>query len=238
VTPDGLLIVVPARGGSKGLPGKNLISIGGRPLLSWTRHAISAAGLRDATALVSTDDDTIATVARQVGFDVPFMRSIALATDEASPVEVALDALDWVERERGLHPSELLWLQPTSPFRPPAAITRALQTYQDHDVNAVVGVTEIHRSLATLFYADDEMVLRSLGDAENRETRRQAVRTIYTPNGALYLVSTESFRAFRTFLPSRTAGMPMSQIESMDLDDPIDRSMMEAVASAGLAWMQ
>jgi CMP-N-acetylneuraminic acid synthetase len=233
--PD-LLIVVPARGGSKGLPRKNARVLGDLPLLGWTAQAVAQSGLRGFTCILSTDDDEIAALGRDVGLDVPFLRPADIAGDSASAQVVALHALDWLQRTRNIAPDYVMWLQPTSPFRPPHAIARAYELMRATGVDAVVGVKEIHRSPDTLFHLSDGGLLTSLGNGATAATRRQEVKTLYTPNGAMYLVRARVLRELNTFFPQRSHGLPMNAIESLDIDDAVDWMLAEAVARGGAGW--
>ncbi len=231
---EDLLIVVPARGGSKGLPGKNLVMIEGRSLLRWTADAVRAARMKGATFILSTDDEAIAKSGRTAGIEVPFLRPEHLATDTAGSVEVMRHALEWARQERGVDPSILMLLQPTSPFRPPSILEKAVRTIREDPVDAVIGVKRIDRTLATLFHEDDAGFLVPAGDPARRETRRQDVRGLLTPNGSLYAVRTTAFLDEGSFFVRRTRAIEMGFIESLDLDDPRDLDVMRAVAAAGL----
>jgi CMP-N-acetylneuraminic acid synthetase len=231
-----LLIVVPARGGSKGLPRKNARVLGDLPLLGWTAQAIAQSGLQHATCILSTDDEEIAAIGRDVGLEAPFLRPADIAGDTASAQSVALHALDWLQRTRNITPDYVMWLQPTSPFRPPQSITRAYEMIRAGSRDAVVGVKAIHRSPDTLFHLGADDVLTSLGDGTRAATRRQDVTTLYTPNGAMYVVHTRVLREQTTFFPKHGAGLVMDQIESLDIDDATDWAIADAVARAGSSW--
>lgn len=234
MTPNDLLIVVPARGGSKGLPRKNLRRLGDIPLIGWTAEVISKAGLLQACAVLSTDDQEIAQIGRDVGLEVPFIRSQELASDTASLVDVTMHALHWAENLGQRQPKAIMLLQPTSPFRSPIALRESLNHLSE--VDAVVGVYSIQRSFRTLFFADGNMNLTPLKSSMEAETTRQSVRPLYTPNGALYLIKTETLRKEKTFFPAKTRGVLMNQIESLDLDDEVDWQLLEATSKAGLTW--
>lgn len=235
--PD-LLIVVPARGGSKGLPRKNARTLGDLPLLGWTAHAIRASGLQPAACVLSTDDEEIATIGRSVGLDVPFLRPANIANDTASAQSVALHALDWLQQERKRIVDYVMWLQPTSPFRTPASITQAYHMVTSTGVDAVVGVKALHRSPGTLFYMHADGELAALANDAQTPTRRQDTLTLYTPNGAMYVVRSTVLRQANTFFPPRSRGVVMHQISSLDIDDPTDWAIADAVARARLTWRE
>lgn len=228
-----LLALVPARGGSQGLPRKNARTLGSRPLLGWTADAIRASGVT-ATAVLSTDDEELAEIGRSVGLEVPFMRPAELANATASALAVVEHALEWFAA-RGQEFDLVAYLQPTSPFRPATALSDAIERLRDSSVPGVIGVMKIDRSPSVLFYADEIGRLSPLSQTQPVQTRRQDVRALLTPNGALYVTRTSVIRAERTLFPAGTVGMPMNQIASLDIDDATDWALAEAIVAAGLA---
>jgi CMP-N,N'-diacetyllegionaminic acid synthase len=226
-----LLILVPARGGSKGLPRKNVRLLGGRPLLAWTAAAIREAAIPDALAILSTDDDEIAAAGRAAGLEVPFRRPAALATDEAGAEAVARHALDWAREAHGAVPECLMLLQPTSPFRPAQAIQAAdAMLRADARVPAVLGVKALHRSPATLFRLGTDQALAPLSQGETQGSRRQALEPLYTPNGAMYLIRSALLRDGASFFPAGARALVMDPMASLDIDDADDWRVAEAVA--------
>lgn len=229
----GLLILVPARGGSKGLPGKNTRLLGGRPLLAWTARAIAASGV-PARAVLSTDDPAIAEVGRAHGLEAPFLRPAGLATDTAGSFEVVEHALDWLEREAAFRPAAVMLLQPTCPFRRPERIAQALDLLARPGTEGVIGITAIDRSLSVMYREDDQGVLQPLAAWDER-IRRQDVRPLLTPNGTLYLCTRESLARHRRLFPPRLRPLPTDAVEAIDIDTPRDWALAEAVVAAGLA---
>ena len=127
MTEKNLLAVIPARGGSKRLPRKNLLELGGKPLISWTIESALKSGCFS-NVLVSTDDQQISDIARNCGAFVPWLRPQELATDDASSIDVVLHAADWYEREVQCITGIML-LQPTSPFRSVETIRQACEVF-------------------------------------------------------------------------------------------------------------
>lgn len=230
--PPGLLILVPARAGSKGLPGKNLRRLGGLPLLTWTARTIEAAGL-GTRAVLSTDDPAIAEVGRAAGLEAPFLRPAELATDEATTVSVVEHAMQWMEREGGYPVTAVMLLQPTSPFRRAHRLHEALELFAQPGTEAVIGVDTIPRTPGLLYRRDADGLLVPLGDWEEG-TRRQDVRPVLTPNGSLYLITRESLHRTGRMFPRRLLGLPTDHIEGIDIDTPADWALAEAVVAAGL----
>ncbi len=231
-----LLAIVPARGGSKGLPGKNARTLGDWPLLRWTVEAVRASGVTPDAFILSTDDDALATIGRASGLDVPFSRPAALANDTATALSVVEHALDWFEKERATSFDAVMWLQPTSPFREPSAITQAIELIRRDDVDAVLGTKLLHRSPSVLYYADDAQRLTPLASDLPQQTRRQDIRDLHTPNGALYVTKVSALRRTGSLYPPGTIAIPMNQIASLDIDDALDWALAEAVAIQGLSW--
>jgi CMP-N,N'-diacetyllegionaminic acid synthase len=231
--PPGLLILVPARGGSKGLPGKNTRLLGGQPLLAWTARAIAASGVA-ARAVLSTEDPAIAEVGRAHGLEAPFLRPAALATDTAGSFEVVEHALDWLEREAAFRPSAVMLLQPTCPFRRPERIAQALDLLARPGTEGVIGTTAIDRSPSVMYREDDQGVLEPLAAWDDR-IRRQDVRPLLTPNGTLYLSTRASLIRHRRLFPPRLRALPTDAVEAIDIDTPEDWALAEAVVAAGLA---
>jgi CMP-N,N'-diacetyllegionaminic acid synthase len=230
-----LLIVIPARGGSKGLPGKNARTLGDIPLLGWTAQAVRCSSVSEAKCILSTDNDEIARIGRSVGLEVPFLRPAELAKDDTPSDTVVSHALDWMKDNCGNRAKYAMLLQPTSPFRPPEILSQAVKMLENSSVDGVIGVKPIYRNLGTLFYADTNMKLSAIED-EKIETRRQNINTIYTPNGALYLIRTEKLGQAGQFFPKKLQGITMDQISSIDIDDPIDWKIAEAMANNKHTW--
>jgi CMP-N-acetylneuraminic acid synthetase len=231
---DDLFIIIPARGGSKGIPRKNIKPLAGWPLLAWSAEAVRMAGLGSARCILSTDDMEIAECGRSHGLEVPFLRPAQYATDISSMVDVASHALQWLVGQ-GQTALYILMLLPTHPFRAPSQLHAALDVFADPSVDGVMSVMTIHRSLSTLFYADDSMALTPLGAPVPAE-RRQDVRPIYTPSGCFFYARVAALREQQTFYTRNVRGIVTDPITSMDLDTPMEWSMAEAIAAAGLTW--
>jgi len=229
----GLLILVPARGGSRGLPGKNTRPLGGLPLLAWTARAIAASGVA-ARAVLSTDDPGIAEIGRAHGLETPFLRPAALATDTAGSFEVVEHAVDWLVREAGYRPDAVMLLQPTCPFRRPERLRQAMELLGKPDTDGVIGVRRIDRSLSVMYREDEGGALEPLAPWDDR-IRRQEVRPLLTPSGTLYLVTVDALARHRRLFPPRLRPLPTDAVEAIDIDTAEDWALAEAVVAAGLA---
>jgi len=224
---SGLLVVVPARGGSKRLPGKNLRTLGRRSLLARTADALRQSGAQ-VTCVLSTDDEDIAAAGAALGWLVPFRRPAALSHDDTATVPVILHAVDWFKESRGRDPSCVMVLQVTSPFRDGACIAAALAKLDARpDAEAVVAMARIDRAPRHLFFAGPDGYVAPLSDASEP-------RALVTPNGALYLVRTEALRRTKSLFPARTLPLMMNDVAALDIDDEDDWNMAEAAEARGL----
>lgn len=221
-------VIVPARSGSKGIADKNIKMLAGKPLLAWTAEAIQQAHLRNYLAVLSTDSEAYAEVGRSVGLTVPFLRPATCADDTSSALQVVEHALAWFNSQYDYLPVQVMWLQPTSPLRSAAVINQAMELIAKPGVEAVVGCKQIHRDLTTLF-AQNDGFLTPLAPKQAVQTRRQDVKPLLTPNGAMYLCKTAALLEQRTFFPEQTLPLIMDDMMSLDIDTPTDWKMAEAL---------
>lgn len=227
------LIIIPARSGSKGIPDKNIKLLGGKPLIAWTARTIQKANLNNCMAILSTDSDHYAKVGRDAGLHVPFIRPAECSNDKASAIAVVEHALQWFEDEYNYLPEQVMWLQPTSPFRSSAIIEQALDLMERQQADGVIGCKEIHRDLTTLFKKNNGFLM-PLCDDQSIQTRRQEVEPLLTPDGAMYLCKTAVLQERKSFYSERTVPLVMDAIMSLDIDTLTDWAMAEAFVSAKL----
>jgi CMP-N,N'-diacetyllegionaminic acid synthase len=215
-----ILGLIPARGGSKRLPGKNIMLLGGKPLISWTIE--SAKGIPEiCDLLVSTDSKEIAKIAKAAGASVPWLRPSHLATDEATSVDVALHALDWYEKEF-CKIDGLLLLQPTSPFRSKSTIQNGIDLFEKFNQEPVIGVSLAQSHPQWAFKQQGEFIVPFM---KNHKVGSQSQELIpaFSPNGLLYLVSPEYLRKEKSF--GGTSAIPChasSVKEAIDIDTNLD----------------
>lgn len=225
-----LLGLIPARGGSKSIPRKNIVTLAGRPLLAYTCEA--ALGCQRLTrVLLSTDDEEIARVGRACGVEVPFLRPVELARDDTSSLAVAQHALGWLMDHGGWKPDTLVLLQPTSPLRRAQHIGEALQIMEQADADTVVSVVEVpHRfSPYTVMRLQDGW-LRDFWQEPLPfyRFRRQNLPTLYARNGPVVLATrTSVILDSQTFYGPHTIPYVMSEEESVDIDTPSDLRLAE-----------
>ncbi len=224
------LYIIPARGGSKGIPRKNIKELCGKPLIAYTiEAALKASARTGGYILLSTDDSEIADTARRYGLRVDYMRPAELATDTAGSREVMLDAMDWANGQRIDYDTVVL-LQPTSPLRTADDIAGAEALY-DGTADMVVSVCVSDANpYYNLFETSADGTLH-VCKGDGLITRRQDAPTVYEYNGAVYVINPRSLRsmplgAFPVRIPYL---MPASR--SIDLDTPADWARAEALIS-------
>lgn len=210
------LTIIPARGGSKGLPGKNLLPLAGKPLIAWTIEAARTAR-QAGRVIVSTDSPEIASVARDFGAEVPFLRPAHLATDEASTMDVVFHAM----QACGDHDSVLL-LQPTSPLRQPQDIDGAIDFCQGLGAPACLSVYKAVESPYLMLTKDIGHFARPVVPRNRNSVRRQDQPQVYVINGAIYFASARWLREHRSFLGDQTVLYEMPRSRSIDIDTAED----------------
>jgi CMP-N,N'-diacetyllegionaminic acid synthase len=225
---DGLsvLAVITARGGSKGVPGKNVRPVYGRPLIAWTVRAATRAHTVD-RVIVSTDDEGIAEASRAAGAEVPFARPAELATDTASSIDVILHALDAVP---GF--DLVVLLQPTSPLRNAADIDAAVERCVSADAPACVSVSLVEEHPQWMYRLGNDSRLAPVLPADSRASRRQDLPAVYSLNGAVYVARVDWLRRERSFLSPATVGYVMPRERALDIDTESDFQTLETFAGA------
>jgi CMP-N,N'-diacetyllegionaminic acid synthase len=219
--------LITARGGSKGIPGKNIKAMAGKPMIAWTIEAARGSG-RLSRVIVSTDDEEIARVARNWGAEVPFLRPMELAEDTSPHLAVIDHALEWFNCH-GMDPEFLCLLQPTSPLRTAADISSAIDLAISKEVNSVIGVTSPrHHPLLTMRLLKDGTLVNFIPtQAEYR--RRQDFPPAYVINGAIYVNRCDSIRAQRTMFPPGSLAYVMPPERSIDVDTPFEFFLAEQI---------
>ncbi len=212
-----MLVVIPARGGSKGVPRKNLRLVGGRPLIAWSvAQALEVPG--DVPVVVSTDDREIAAAPLAAGAEVPFLRPPDLARD-TSPTEPAVaHAIDQMA-ERGFHPEGVVLLQATSPVRLPGTVARAVERFRLGGVDSLVGVVP---QTPFLWHLEDPPRPEY---AVQRRPRRQdlsADEFLYRETGSLYVTRTDLYSTPGNRIAGRVELFVMDEIEGIDIDSEFD----------------
>lgn len=214
-----VVALITARSGSKSIPRKNVIPVGGKPLIAWTIAA--ALGSRNVSrVLVSTDDPEIAEVSRTHGAEVPFLRPAELAQDDSTSFDVAAHALRWLAEHDHAEPDYLLLLQPTSPLRAAEDIDGAIDLARERNADAVLAVCEASPHPYLARSVDERGVLSDFIHLAKKPSRRQEYPAAYMLNAAIYLNRPASLLASRSFQPPGALAYIMPQERSLDIDSP------------------
>ncbi len=229
-----VLFLIPARGGSKGLPGKNIRPMLGKPLIAWTiETALLAAKSVNGKVVVSTDDKSISDVALQYNADVPFMRPAELAQDTSTSMDVVLHALDFFEKQ-GETFDFLCMLEATSPQRSVDDILSALNLLmKTNGAESVVGVCKTESTHPAFLALKDENNFISSYAGENFIfKRRQEIDDVFFFEGSMYISKVESLRKRKSFYHDKTLGFEMPKWKSFEVDDKVDFMIIETLLKA------
>lgn len=229
-----VLAIIPARGGSKGLPGKNIRELCGKPLIAWSVEQGLACEYVDAV-LVSTDSAEIAAIAARHGARAPFLRPAALAADTASSMDVLFHALDYLAGGGELFDYVVL-LEPTSPLRDVADIVGALELLvNDGHAESVVGVVKVEAAHPSFLYVVQDGLLRPMSGSQPTGLRRQDIREdYYYLEGSIYASSVASLRKYKSFYHAATAPWIIDRYKAVEIDELCDFIAAEALMKAKL----
>jgi CMP-N,N'-diacetyllegionaminic acid synthase len=225
-----ILAVITARGGSKGLPGKNIRPLLGKPLIAWTIEKALASNYLD-RIIVSTDDKEIAEIAKNSGAEVPFLRPDELASDYANSVDVVIHAINFL-KDKGEEFDYIALLEPTSPLRKDGDVDKAIETLVDAGdrADSLVSLGKIaleHPWVAKKVEKSGYMApfVESIG----KVVRRQELKDAFFPYGVIYLSSVSSLLEHRTFYPERTLPLFIERWQCYEIDDICDFISVEAI---------
>lgn len=215
-----MLALIPARSGSKGLPGKNIKMLLGKPLLVYAIEAAQQAKSID-RIVVSTDDEQIAEVARQYDAEVPFLRPAELATDNASAIDVYLYTIDQLSKLERRSIEEFVVLQPTSPLRQAADIDRAIEIFYARQADMVVSFYQTSHPPVWAKRIENDKI-SDYFTFDPGISNRQKLPSAFMPNGAVYVINVTVLREKRTYYTDRTIPYVMPEERSVDIDTEAD----------------
>lgn len=221
-----ILAVVPARGGSKGIPGKNLHPLGGRPLVAYTIEAALACRLVT-DVVVSTDDPGIQRAALDLGAQAPFLRPAGLSTDTALAIPTICHAVEKMESRRGRRYDYVAMLQPTTPFRSVEDLTEGLQRLIDRGADGVISVVPVGNwhPIKMKRMVDGWLIDNQVWPVENPP--RQSLPPVFMVNGALYATRRDVLMEQKTFRGERCVGLVMPESRSVNIDSEADLFLAE-----------
>lgn len=222
--------VIPARGGSKDIPRKNLYPLGGKPLICYTIEAARQARQID-RLIVSTDDLEIARVAEATGAEVPFLRPAHLASDTASQLEVAIHAVSQIE-SGGSSVETVILLQPTTPFRSSQDIDQALELLQDSGADSVMSLYQVHQDHPYYMYTLEDGRPKPLLSVPIEAINRQQFPSVYVRNGAIYAVRRHILMERRSLYGANIRAYIMPFFRSISINSEIDLALAEFLLAA------
>ncbi|HHC6478574.1 TPA: acylneuraminate cytidylyltransferase family protein [Vibrio parahaemolyticus] len=217
--------LITARGGSKGLPRKNVLPLYGIPLIGWTIKAARGCSYVS-RVLVSTDDDEIARISKDFGAEV-IDRPSELATDTASSIDVISHAISWLAQKEVQKYKGMILLQPTSPLRTSRHIKEAIELYESSTANFVISVFEPTHTPIKAYLENEDGTVSGLYSNEAPYQRRQDLPKAYQPNGAIYAFSIDEFKLNNHFPRNKVFPYVMSEVESADIDTLEDMKKVE-----------
>ena len=228
-----ILALIPARGGSKGIPDKNIIDVAGLPLIAHTIRNAKKSKLVD-KIVVSTDSRKIASVAKKYGAEVPFLRPKKIAGDRSPTIDAVLHALDWL-KDHGEKFDAVALLEPTSPLRKDNDIDNTikilLKNYKSTD--AVVSVGEVRLEHPSLMRVIEKRYLNPLLPSGKKIRRRQELPKVYFPYGVIYLCKTSALKKEKSFYPKRIMPYLIERWQNYEIDDTFDlvcvRTIMQSM---------
>jgi len=220
-----ILAIIPARGGSKRLPRKNILSLCGKPLIAWSIDAAKNSKYID-RVILSSDDEEIISVAKAWGCDVPFVRPKVLAEDTTRSIDVVIHACTTLQESY----DEVILLQPTSPLRTSEDIDSAIESFYAKKATSVIGVCEMEHSPLWANTLDESLSMEGFLDDKYNNARSQDLPTYYRINGAFYMSKVTSVMQEETFFVTKDIyAHLMSQEHSVDIDTKLDFIVASAI---------
>ncbi len=228
-----ILAIIPARGGSKGIPGKNIKLLGGKPLLEYTVDSARESRLLS-RVILSSDDEAIISLAKSIGLEVPFVRPAHLATDLSGSLELVQHALTFFKDNGALFDAVCL-LQPTTPFREKGSIDAAIQRFIDKEVDSLVSVREVPAEFNPhwVFEADETGCLHIATGEKEIIKRRQELPVAYFRDGSIYLTKTEVILKQESLYGDTIGYIISKNKQFVNLDTPEDWERAEWILKKG-----
>lgn len=217
-----MLAIIPARGGSKGLPGKNIKLLNNKPLIAYTiEAALKSKGVDK--VIVSTDDEEIALVAKKYGADVPFMRPAELASDTAYAVDVYIHAVEYMMEKYSAKIDKFMVLLPTTPLRNENHIDEAIDLFYRENPDTLISMKEAETPISWYYRKDDNMRIRNAEfECVKGMFNRQENDVYYIPNGAIYILDYKLLKDKRSYYSNNTIPYIMNPENSVDIDNNMD----------------
>lgn len=223
-----VVAIIPARGGSKGLPRKNIKPLLGKPLIAWSIEQAHNSKYID-RVVVSTDDHEIENISKQFGAEIPFLRPEYLASDSASTIDVILHAVNFFE-EANQSFDILVLLEPTSPLRESTDIDKALEMLiAAPTAESIVGVSRVESTHPSFLVRLENNFLRPYINSDFKVIRRQDLEQLYFFEGTLYIAYTESLKKRKKYYHENALGYIVPKWKSFEVDDELDFLIIETI---------
>jgi len=224
-----VLGLIPARGGSRAVPRKNVRELAGRPAIAWTIDQARSCGRLD-RIVVTTDDEEIAQIARGEGAEVPFLRPGELALDDTPDLPVYLHALSWLREHDGHEPDLVVWLRPTAPLREPDDIAGALDVLEASGADCVRSVCKAEHHPYWMLALDGDRLVPFVEPDSGAVLRRQLLPPVYRLNGAVDAVRRDRVDpGGRELFAGDIAAYVMPRDRSVDIDDELDVALADVL---------
>jgi CMP-N,N'-diacetyllegionaminic acid synthase len=221
--------IIPARAGSKGLPGKNIKSLCGKPLIAWSIEAGNNSKYLD-EVMVTTDGVEIAEIAKKYGANVPFLRPKELADDTTSSFEVIKHTIDFYKNQLNKKFDYIVLLEPTSPLRESSDIDKAIEMLLNSKADSIVGICKTEsQNPAFLVLKDSNNYIRGYENNKIKVLRRQEIKDVFFLEGSVYISKTDVYLKKKTFYHENTIGYEVPKYKSLEIDDIYDFIMVEAI---------
>jgi CMP-N,N'-diacetyllegionaminic acid synthase len=228
-----MLAIIPARGGSKGVPMKNIKPLGGKPLILWTVEA-AMASKKIERVILSTDDAEIADVCMETGVDIPFMRPPELAQDDSLAIDNYIHIIKRLASDFGEQHENFVVLQPTTPLRNSMDIDGAIELFLKKDADSVISCVELDHPPDLMFSINDDGAVERFKDVETRKAmNRQSSDTAYIPNGGVFVFKFSLLMEHYSYYSKKTYAYPMPQRRSVDIDTLFDFEYVEFLMTQG-----
>jgi len=221
-----VLAIIPARGGSQGLPQKNIKSLAGKPLILWTIEA-ALKSKHINRIILSTDDEQIANICRGTGIDIPFMRPKELAKNDSIATDAYIYTIDRLNENLDDKIKEFTVLHPTSPLRLPQDIDNAIDLFYEKKADSVISCVEMPHPPLWALEVDEAKGIKNYFDFDDSDMNRQELEPAYFPNGAVHVMKYWLVKERRTYQSDNSFGYVMPQERSVDIDCEIDFKFAE-----------
>jgi N-acylneuraminate cytidylyltransferase/CMP-N,N'-diacetyllegionaminic acid synthase len=226
-----MLAIIPARGGSKGIPGKNIRLLCGKPLIGYTIEAALAARSID-RIIISTDDQKIANIAGQYDVEFPFMRPPELAKDDSLGIDNYIYTIDRLNSEFDGNITGFVVLLPTVPLRSVEDIDNAVDLFHQKGADSIISCTQLHHPLEWVCDISEDGVLRRISEVDTKQImNRQSSRQRYLPNGAVYVFKHALLKEKYAYYSDKTYAYVMPSNRSVDIDTELDFQFAEYLVS-------